>query len=70
MQFLGMNVILMKHNGKILSREKLLRALWDDERFVDDNTLTVNMTRLRRKLESFGLADFILTKKGLGYRIS
>ena len=42
-------LILMKNNGKIVSREKLLRALWDDERFVDDNTLTVNINRLRKK---------------------
>ena len=47
-----------------------MNRLWENDSFVDDNTLTVNMTRLRRKLENFGLADFILTKKGLGYRIS
>lgn len=41
--------LLMKKHGKILTREKLLRALWDDERFVDDNTLTVNINRLRKK---------------------
>ncbi|GCF93230.1 DNA-binding response regulator [Enterococcus florum] len=59
--------ILMKQHGKILSREKLLRALWDDERFVDDNTLTVNINRLRRKIEQAGVEDFIQTKVGQGY---
>lgn len=58
---------LLTHKGEIVSREALMKALWDDDAFVDDNTLTVNMTRLRRKLEGFGLADFISTKKGLGY---
>ncbi|MGM0214744.1 two-component system response regulator SapR [Enterococcus sp. AZ109] len=59
--------ILMKQHGKILSREKLLRALWDDERFVDDNTLTVNINRLRRKIEQAGIQDYIQTKVGQGY---
>ena len=60
---------LLQHHGKILSREKLLRALWDDERFVDDNTLTVNINRLRKKLEEAGLHDLIETKVGQGYLI-
>ncbi|MEO1768481.1 MULTISPECIES: two-component system response regulator SapR [Enterococcus] len=59
--------ILMKQHGKILSREKLLRALWDDERFVDDNTLTVNINRLRRKIEQAGIHEYIQTKVGQGY---
>lgn len=59
--------ILMKNHGKILSREKLLRALWDDERFVDDNTLTVNINRLRRKIEQAGIKGYIETKVGQGY---
>lgn len=59
--------ILMKNHGKILSREKLLRALWDDERFVDDNTLTVNINRLRRKIEKAGMDNYIETKVGQGY---
>jgi len=59
--------ILMKNHGKILSREKLLRALWDDERFVDDNTLTVNINRLRRKIEQAGMNGYIETKVGQGY---
>ena len=51
----------------LLSREKLLRALWDDERFVDDNTLTVNINRLRRKIEQAGIQGYIETKVGQGY---
>lgn len=62
--------LLLKHKGKILSREKLLRALWDDERFVDDNTLTVNINRLRKKIEQAGCEHFIETKIGQGYIIN
>lgn len=61
--------LLMKNHGKIMSREKLLRALWEDERFVDDNTLTVNINRLRKKIEAAGIYDFIQTKVGQGYMI-
>lgn len=61
--------ILLKNQGKILSREKLLRALWDDERYVDDNTLTVNINRLRRKIDQAGLTGYIETKVGQGYLI-
>ena len=67
MEINGEIIDLMKHNGKILSREKLLRALWDDERFVDDNTLTVNINRLRRKIEQAGIQGYIETKVGQGY---
>ncbi|MEI5994705.1 two-component system response regulator SapR [Candidatus Enterococcus mansonii] len=59
--------ILIKKHGKILTREKLLRALWEDERFVDDNTLTVNINRLRKKIEQAGLDGYIETKVGQGY---
>lgn len=62
-------LILMKNQGKIISREKLLRALWDDERFVDDNTLTVNINRLRKKIEGAGITNYIETKVGQGYMI-
>ena len=48
----------------------LWKNLWEDEAFVDDNTLTVNVTRLRRKLEDAGVSDYIRTKKGVGYIIS
>ena len=46
-----------------------MQRLWESESFIDDNTLSVNMTRLRRKLEDLGLGQFILTKKGVGYLI-
>jgi DNA-binding response OmpR family regulator len=60
---------LMKDKGSIVSRDRIMRALWEDESFVDDNTLTVNITRLRKKLENLGLDDYIQTKKGQGYVI-
>lgn len=59
--------VLMQSVDKIVSRDELMRKLWDDERFVNDNTLSVNVNRLRSKLEEIGLADVIITKKGLGY---
>lgn len=58
---------MMANTGKIVSRDEIITALWEDDSFVDDNTLTVNMTRLRRKLAEAGLSDFIKTKKGIGY---
>ncbi|QKE72746.1 response regulator transcription factor [Arthrobacter citreus] len=61
--------LLMRHNGEIVSRKKMMRSLWEDESFVDDNTLTVNITRLRKKLAEIGKDDFITTKKGQGYLI-
>lgn len=61
---------LMRENGKIVSRDKLMRYLWEDESFVDDATLTVNINRLRNKLEDIGLKDLIVTKKRQGYMIS
>lgn len=59
--------ILMKNKEKIVSRDQIMNALWQDEHFIDDNTLTVNVTRLRKKLESMGLVDIIVTKKRQGY---
>jgi DNA-binding response OmpR family regulator len=59
--------LLMKKAGKIVSREEIMRELWEDEEFIDDNTLTVNVTRLRKKLESIGIKDAIVTKKRQGY---
>jgi DNA-binding response OmpR family regulator len=59
---------LLAANGSVVSREHLLEALWDDAEFVDDNTLTVNVARLRRKLAPFGLEHAIVTVRGLGYR--
>ncbi|MGH4121531.1 MAG: response regulator transcription factor [Clostridium sp.] len=61
--------LLMKNNGNLISRDKIMRSLWEDESFVDDNTLTVNINRLRKKLENIQLEDLIKTKKGQGYII-
>ncbi|MHC1682206.1 MAG: response regulator transcription factor [Clostridiaceae bacterium] len=61
--------ILMKNNGTVISRDKIMRSLWEDESFVDDNTLTVNINRLRKKLEDINLKDLIQTKKGQGYMV-
>ncbi len=58
---------LMENKGKVVSREKLMERLWATELFVDENTLTVNINRLRKKLSSMGLNDFITTKFGVGY---
>jgi DNA-binding response OmpR family regulator len=60
---------LLKQAGKTVSREALMMKLWETDSFIDDNTLTVNMARLRKKLESIGLAGWIITKKGWGYLI-
>jgi two-component system response regulator protein BraR/BceR len=59
--------LIMENIGKVVSRDKIIEKLWESESFIDDNTLTVNMTRLRKKLEDIGLSDFIKTKKGMGY---
>ncbi|GGG29143.1 sensory transduction protein BceR [Lysinibacillus alkalisoli] len=59
--------VLVEQVDEIITREALMQKLWDDERFVNDNTLTVNVNRLRKKLEEIGLYDVIQTKKGLGY---
>lgn len=61
---------LMENKGKVVSREKLMERLWETDSFVDENTLTVNVNRLRKKLDSAGLKDFIATKFGVGYIIS
>ena len=60
---------LMQNKGKVVSREKLMEALWQTDAFVDENTLTVNVGRLRKKLEAVGLKDFIATKIGMGYSV-
>lgn len=60
---------LLEKKGSIVSRSTLMEKLWETDCYVDENTLTVNMTRLRKKLDSEGLCDFITTKKGLGYII-
>ena len=58
---------LMQNRGKIVSREELMKKLWETDCYVDDNTLTVNISRLRRKIESHGMTNFISTKSGMGY---
>lgn len=59
--------ILMNNQGNIVNRDTIIEALWDSEEFVSENTLTVNINRLRKTLENIGLKDFIVTKKGQGY---
>lgn len=61
---------LMENKGKVVSREKLMERLWETDSFVDENTLTVNVNRLRKKLDAAGLKDFIATKFGVGYIIA
>lgn len=62
-------LLLMKNRGNTVSREKLMEYLWQTEDFVDENTLTVNVNRLRKKLSAAGLSDFIETKFGVGYLV-
>lgn len=59
--------VLFERSGNIVSREDLMKELWNSDFFIDDNTLSVNVARLRKKLEAIGLNDFIETKKGVGY---
>jgi two-component system response regulator protein BraR/BceR len=61
--------ILMENKEKVVSRETLMTRLWESDNYVDENTLSVNVNRLRKKLEALGLEEFILTKKGIGYRL-
>ena len=61
--------ILMENKEKVVSRERLMTKLWESDNYVDENTLSVNVNRLRKKLEALGLEEFILTKKGIGYRL-
>ena len=60
---------LMENKGKTVTREQLMNKLWETERFVDENTLSVNIARLRKKLDGAGLTDFITTKVGKGYTV-
>ena len=59
----------MSHAGQIVSRADLIDVLWDHQIYIDDNTLSVNMTRLRAKLEEIGLPSFIKTRRGMGYQL-
>lgn len=60
---------LLENPETVISREDIMTKLWESDSFIDDNTLTVNVTRLRKKLSDFGLKDFIITKKGIGYMV-
>lgn len=59
--------LLMEKQGTVISRDEMMERLWGNDEFVDDNTLTVNVTRVRKKLEAAGCVDYIKTKKGIGY---
>lgn len=61
--------LLMENKGRTVSRETIMLRLWESDSYIDENTLTVNINRLRRKLEAAGLRDFIRTKKGMGYLV-
>lgn len=61
--------VLMENKDKVVSRDIIMTKLWEDDSYVDENTLSVNINRLRKKLEAIGLEDFIITKKGIGYRV-
>ncbi|WMJ77417.1 MULTISPECIES: response regulator transcription factor [unclassified Sedimentibacter] len=61
--------ILMENMGTAVSRDEIMQHLWENDQFIDDNTLTVNMTRLRKKLSEICLENFIKTKKGMGYMV-
>lgn len=61
--------LLIRNSNKIVTRTRIIKALWDDESFVDDNTLTVNVNRLRKKLDELGRSDYIKTIKGEGYKL-
>lgn len=62
--------MLFRNEGKYVSRTALIEKCWESENFIDDNTLAVNMTRLRKKLQSIGVVDLIETKKNVGYKVS
>lgn len=61
--------ILMENSNKVISRDDIMIHLWQSEHFIDDNTLTVNVTRLRKKMAEIGIENFIITKKNLGYMV-
>ena len=61
--------VLVENQGKVVSRDTLMTKLWESDAYVDENTLNVNMTRLRKKLEQVGFSDLIVTRKGIGYLI-
>lgn len=66
---LGILRVLMENKGSIIPRNELIRELWEQDEFVEDATLTVNINRLRKKLEEIGVEDFLFTRRGLGYQV-
>ena len=60
---------MLENAGKIVTRETIMTRLWDSDEFIDDNTLTVNVARLRKKLDQIGQGEKITTKKGIGYMV-
>ena len=66
---LGILRVLMENKGNIIPRNELIRELWEQDEFVEDATLTVNINRLRKKLEDIGLKDFLITRRGQGYQV-
>lgn len=66
---IGILRLLLSHKNEIVSREAIMNALWQSDAFVDDNTLTVNINRLRRKISEIGLKDYLVTKRGQGYMV-
>ncbi len=66
---IGILSLLMENKGNIIPRNEIIRHLWDMEEFVGDSTLTVNINRVRKKLESIGANDYLVTKRGLGYTV-
>lgn len=61
--------LLLENKSKVITRDNIMMRLWESDSYIDDNTLTVNITRLRKKLEEVGLINFIITKKGIGYMV-
>lgn len=61
--------LLLRYKGSIVTRDELMNELWQSDEFIDDNTLTVNINRLRKKLEEIGIKDFLVTKRGQGYMV-
>lgn len=61
--------LLMEHAGEMVTRDTIMMQLWESDSFIDDNTLTVNVARIRKKLKSIGVEDYITTKKGIGYLV-
>lgn len=66
---LGILRLLILNKGNIIPRDAIIDELWQSEEFIDENTLNVNIVRLRKKLAEIGLPDYLETKRGMGYRV-